>query len=529
MATYLLGIDVGTTGSKALLVGADGSVKASATTEYPMYTPQPLWAEQNPADWWTATVTSIRHVLHESGVEAGQVAGVGLTGQMHGLVMLDARGEVLRPCIMWNDQRTAAQCAAITQKVGAENVLRLTGNPVLPGFTAPKIAWVREQEPEVYGRVAKVLLPKDYARYCLTGGFFSEVSDASGTSLFDVGKRQWSDEMLRALDLPHQWLPEVTESPVVSAYVSARAANETGLLEGTPVVGGGGDQAAQAVGTGIIAEGVVSATLGTSGVVFAASDTYRMEPEGRLHAFCHAVPGKWHLMGVMLSAAGSFRWYRDVLGDLERVQAEESGRDAYDLLTEAAAKVSPGCEGLLFLPYLTGERTPYPDPNARGVFFGLTLRHDKPYLTRAVLEGVTYGLRDSLELMYALGLSVEQVRASGGGARSPLWRQMLADVFDTEIVTVNVTEGAAYGAALLAGAELHRSRSGNRSQGLHSSPILWRPYPIALVCWMNGRKQQAVSVPTKGDEHVYRRVSPQYSAGNFDRSNEHLQDHSGPE
>jgi xylulokinase len=299
--------------------------------------------------------------------------------------------------------------------------------------------------------VAKVLLPKDYLRYRLTGGFFSEVSDASGTSMFDVGRREWSKEMLAALDVPREWLPEVTESPVVSARVSANAASETGLLQGTPVVGGGGDQAAQAVGTGVIAEGIVSVTLGTSGVVFAASEAYRVEPEGKLHAFCHAVPGAWHLMGVMLSAAGSFRWYRDALGGLERVQAAESGREAYDLLTEAAAEVPPGCEGLLFLPYLSGERTPYPDPNARGVFFGLTLRHGKAHLTRAVLEGVAYGLRDSLELMEALGLSIEQVRASGGGARSRLWRQILADVFGTHIVTVNVTEGAAYGAALLAG------------------------------------------------------------------------------
>jgi xylulokinase len=451
MTTYLLGVDVGTTGSKALLVDADGAVRASATTEYPMYTPQPLWAEQNPADWWAATVTSIRRVLDEGGVQPEQVAGLGLTGQMHGLVLLDAQGEVLRPCIMWNDQRTAPQCAAITEQVGAEQVLRLTGNPVLPGFTAPKIVWVRQHEPEVYGRVAKVLLPKDYVRYRLTGGFFSEVSDASGTSMFDVGRRQWSEEMTAALEVPRQWLPEVTESPVVSARVSADAAGETGLLEGTPVVGGGGDQAAQAVGTGIVAEGVVSATLGTSGVVFAASDTYRVEPEGRLHAFCHAVPGMWHLMGVMLSAAGSFRWYRDTLGDLERIEAEKSGRDPYDVLTEAAGEVVPGCEGLLFLPYLTGERTPYPDPNARGVFFGLTLRHGKAHMTRAVLEGVSYGLLDSLELMRGLGLAIEQVRASGGGARSLLWRQILADVFGTQIVTVDVTEGAAYGAALLAG------------------------------------------------------------------------------
>ena len=451
MATYLLGIDVGTTGSKAILVAPNGDVKASATTEYPMYTPQPLWAEQNPADWWTATVASIKRLLTEGGVKPKEVAGVGLTGQMHGLVLLDAQGEVLRPCIMWNDQRTAPQCAAITQKVGAENLLRLTGNPVLPGFTAPKIVWVRENEPQVYARAAKVLLPKDYVRYRLTGGFFGEVSDASGTSLFDVGHRCWSDEMLKALDIPRAWLPEVTESPEVSARISAEAARATGLLEGTPVVGGGGDQAAQAVGTGIITEGIVSATLGTSGVVFAASDTYRVEPKGLLHAFCHAVPGMWHLMGVMLSAAGSLRWYRDTLGEAEKAKAEETGRDAYVLLDESAATAPPGCEGLIFLPYLTGERTPYPDPNARGVFFGLTLRHGKPHMTRAVLEGVAYGLRDSLELMRALGLAIQQVRASGGGARSALWRQILADVFDTEIVTVNVTEGAAYGAALLAG------------------------------------------------------------------------------
>jgi xylulokinase len=448
---YLMGIDVGTTGAKALLIDADGTVEASTTTEYPMSTPQPLWAEQEPADWWAAAVTSIQRVLKKSDVSPERVIGVGLTGQMHGLVLLGAHDDVLRPCIMWNDQRTGEQCAQITQEVGAENLLRLTGNPVLPGFTAPKILWVRQHEPHVYEQVAKVLLPKDYVRYRLTGSFFSEVSDASGTSLFNVGQRQWSDEMLNTLDIPRAWLPEVTESAEVSAQVTAWAARESGLLEGTPVVGGAGDQAAQAVGTGIVIEGLVSVTLGTSGVVFAASDDYRVEPEGKLHAFCHAVPDMWHLMGVMLSAGGSFRWYRDTLGDLERVEAAESDRDAYQILTEEAARVPPGCEGLIFLPYLSGERTPHADPNARGVFFGLTLRHDKAHMTRAVLEGVSYGLRDSLELMRDLGISIEQVRASGGGARSSLWRQILADVFDTELVTVDITEGAAYGAALLAG------------------------------------------------------------------------------
>ncbi len=449
--SYLLGIDVGTSGSKALLVEEGGAVRASAVAHYPLATPRPLWSEQNPDDWWRATIRSIGEVLSESGVAASEIAGIGLTGQMHGLVLLDAGGAVLRPCIMWNDQRTGPQCASITAQVGAERILELTGNPVLPGFTAPKIAWVRENEPDVYRRAAKALLPKDYLRYRLTGDFYTEVSDASGTSLLDVAARKWSDEMLAAFHISPDWMPEVTESPEVSARVHAEAARLTGLREGTPVVGGAGDQAAQAVGTGIVEPGVVSVTLGTSGVVFAASNEYRVEPEGRLHAFCHAVPGQWHLMGVMLSAAGSFRWYRDTLGGLELDRSRREGRDPYDLLTEAAAAIPAGCEGLLFLPYLSGERTPYPDPRARGVFVGLTLRHTRAHLTRAVLEGVTYGLRDSLELVRGLGLKTGEVRASGGGAKSPFWLQLLADNFHSEIVTVGCEEGAAYGAALLAG------------------------------------------------------------------------------
>jgi len=448
---YLLGIDVGTSGSKALLVNETGVVSASATTEYPMFTPRPLWAEQNPADWWAATITSVRAVIEKAVISAADIAGVGLTGQMHGLVLLDGAGEVLRPCIMWNDQRTGKQCAEITRRVGQERILQLTGNPVLPGFTAPKIVWVRENEPEIYERAAHVLLPKDYIRLKLTGTHASEVSGASGTSLFDVGKRRWSEEMMEALDIPASWLPDCAESPVVTGHISAAGAAATGLLEGTPVVGGGGDQAAQAVGTGIFLEGVVSVTLGTSGVVFAASDAYRVEPQGRLHAFCHAVPGKWHLMGVMLSAGGSLQWFRNALGEPQRTQALDEGRDPYEPLTEMAAQVPAGCEGLVFLPYLTGERTPYPDPQARGVYFGLTLRHRKAHMVRAVLEGVSYGLRDSLELMRDLGVPTDQVRGSGGGVRSPLWRQILADIFATELVTVNTTEGAAYGAALLAG------------------------------------------------------------------------------
>ncbi len=450
---HLLGIDIGTSGTKAVLIKPDGAVTATATFEYPLSHPHPLWAEQDPEAWWEATVKSIRAVLEKAGISADSdsIAAVGLTGQMHGLVMLDRSGKVLRPAILWNDQRTAAQCAAITERVGEKRLLELTGNPVLPGFTAPKILWVRENEPEIYQRCDKILLPKDYIRYRLSGEFLGDVSDASGTSLFDVARRQWSGDMLDALELPRARLPEITESTAASAAVSADAARATGLREGTPIAAGGGDQAAGAVGTGMVAEGMVSVTLGTSGVVFAPSSSYRFSPEGNLHAFCHAVPGQWHLMGVMLSAAGSFRWFRDTLGREEMEAARSSGRDAYDLLTAGAGRAPAGCDGLLFLPYLSGERTPHPDPEARGVFFGLTLRHNKDHLTRAVLEGVTHGLRDSLDLMKTIGLRATRARASGGGAKSAFWLRMLADMFGMEIVTVNGAEGAPYGAALLAG------------------------------------------------------------------------------
>ncbi|HEX8598947.1 MAG TPA: xylulokinase [Chloroflexia bacterium] len=448
----LLGIDIGTSGSKAVLIDADGAVLASATGDYPMHTPRPLWAEQDPRDWWAATVSSIRQVLRESGAHAEDVAGVGLTGQMHGLVLLDDAGEVLRPCIMWNDQRTGPQCDDITRRLGLPRLLDLIANPVLPGFTAPKIVWVREHEPEVYAHAAHVLLPKDYVRYRLTGEYAMEVSDGSGTALLDVRNRRWSEEMLSALDIPPVWLPECHESTVLSTNISRQAALETGLKAGTPVVGGGGDQAAGAVGSGIVRQGVISVTLGTSGVVFAATESFLLEPEGRLHAFCHAVPGRWHLMGVMLSAAGSLRWFRDTFGQEELARSAAEGSDVYDLLCQEATTAPAGSEGLVFLPYLSGERTPHPDPDAKGVFSGLTLRHGKAHLVRSVLEGVAYGLRDSLELMRGMGVEITQVRASGGGARSPLWRQILADVFNSEIVLTNVTEGAAYGAALIAGA-----------------------------------------------------------------------------
>lgn len=444
----LLGIDVGTSGCKAILIDAAGRVLAEATHDYPMSTPRPLWSEQAPEDWWNAAIRSIRAVVDGGG--GASVEAIGLTGQMHGLILLDDAGRVLRPAILWNDQRTGDECRSLTERIGADTVLRLTGNPLLPGFTAPKIEWVRRNEPDVFARIRRILLPKDYLRYRLTGEFFTDVSDASGMSLLDVGKRAWSPEMVDALGVKAVWLATVTESTVASTKLSSEAAAATGLAAGTPIIAGGGDQAAQAVGAGVVREGTVAVTLGTSGVVFAPMNAYRPEPQGRLHAFCHAVPGRWHLMGVMLSAAGSLRWYRDALCAAEHAAATAGGRDVYEELVAAAANIPAGSEGLVFLPYLTGERTPHPDPRARGAFVGLTIRHTKPHLTRAVLEGVSFGLRDSLELMRGLGAAPKEVRVSGGGAKSALWRQMLADIFKTDVVRSNVSQGAAFGAAILA-------------------------------------------------------------------------------
>jgi xylulokinase len=436
--SYLLGLDVGTTGVKALLVNQAGKVVSEALSEYPMSSPQPLWAEQDPKDWWQATVRSIKRVMGKSSHRS--VAAIGLTGQMHGLVLLDDKGKVLRPCIMWNDQRSAPQCAAVTEQVGARRILELTGNPLLPGFLAPKIGWVRENEPDVFRRIDKVLLPKDYIRYRLTREFQSDVSDASGTSLFDVRHRCWSESMLKAFKVRRSWLPLVLESPVSGSQVSADAARRTGLCAGTLVVAGAGDQAAGAVGVGAIAEGIISVVIGTSGVVFAPLTHYQRETEGRLHAFCHATPDLWHVMGVMLAAGGSLRWFRDAIW-----------KTRYDVMTREAAKVPAGSDGLLFLPYLSGERTPYSDPNARGVFFGLDLKHTRASMARAIMEGVSFGLRDSLELILSLGVPVRQIRLTGGGARSVLWQQILADVFEQPVHVVNATQGVAFGAALLAG------------------------------------------------------------------------------
>lgn len=438
---YFIGIDISTTATKAILMDESGQVLGVASNEYPFETPQPLWSEQDPTLWWHATTESIRQVIPKTSVDATAVKGIGLTGQMHGLVLLDEKGEVLRPAILWNDQRTGTQCDAMRFKLGRENLIQITGNDALTGFTAPKILWVQEHEPEIWKRARHILLPKDYVRYKLTGEFASDRADGAGTILFDLAKRDWSPEVLAALDIPAEYLPKTYEGTDITGTLSPAVAAELGLSSGIPVFGGGGDQAASAVGTGAVRSGVVSLSLGTSGVVFATTDRPIIEPEGRLHAFCHSVPGKWHLMGVMLSAGGSLRWHRDTFAP---------GTD-YDKLLEPVANVQPGNNGLFFLPYLTGERTPHPDPLARGAFVGLTVRHSFPHLTRAVLEGVSFGLRDSFELMKGAGLeNISQVRVTGGGARSPLWRQILADVFRTEIVTVNTAESAAYGAALLA-------------------------------------------------------------------------------
>jgi xylulokinase len=440
--TMFLGLDVSTTGAKALLIDEAGIVVSSATTDLPLSTPKPLWSEQDPHDWWDGIARSIRQVLAEAGVRGAHVRGVGLTGQMHGLVLLDPAGKVLRPAILWNDQRTGDQCDEIRARLGKARLIQLTGNDALTGFTAPKILWVRAHEPEVYARTAHILLPKDYVRYRLTDDYATDKAGAAGTLLVDIRTRDWSPDVLDALDIPAGWLPKTHEGPEVTGHVSTEAGEATGLKPGTPVVGGGGDQSAQAVGVGAVEPGIVALTLGTSGVVFASTGGPFVEPEGRLHAFCHAVPGRWHLMGVMLSAAGSLRWYRDTLAP---------SMD-FDALLAPAADVSAGSDGLLFLPYLTGERTPHPDPMARGAFVGLTVRHTQAHLTRSVLEGVAFGLRDSFELIKSAGLpEIYQVRVSGGGAKSPLWRQILADVLGVELVTVNTTEGAAYGAALLAG------------------------------------------------------------------------------
>ena len=437
--TYYIGLDSSTTATKALLMDAQGTVLAVGRSEYGFETPRPLWAEQSPHLWWDATTYAVKAALSMAGVDGREVNAVGLTGQMHGLVLLDDDGEVVRPSILWNDQRTHAECDEIRERVGRRRLIGVTGNDALTGFTAPKILWVRKHEPDVFARAAHILLPKDYVRYRLTGEFAIDRAGGSGTLLFDLRARDWSTEVLEALDIPAGLLPPTHEGPEVTGVVTMEAAAATGLRPGTPVMAGGGDQAANGVGVGAISPGVVAVSVGTSGVIFTATDRPIIEPGGRLHAFCHAVPDTWHLMGVMLSAAGSFQWFKDELAP----NREFSDLDA------AAGDTNPGANGLLFLPYLSGERTPHPDPSARGAFVGLTVRHGLGHLARAVMEGVAFGLRDSVELM-ANATDLGEVRVSGGGAASDVWLRIITDVLGRPVRVVGTAESAAHGAAMLA-------------------------------------------------------------------------------
>ena len=448
---HWLGIDIGTGGSRALLVRADGGVACGVTEPHEdILMHRPLWAEQRPENWWDAASRAIRGVLARADLDGTDIAGVGLSGQMHGLTLLDARHTVIRPALIWCDQRSQEQVDWINSRAGKDMVLAQTANPVLTGFTAPKLLWVRDHEPASYERVRKMLLPKDYIRYRLTGDFATEVSDASGTALFDVVGRCWAEPLIEKLGIERSILPEVVESPQVTGQIAPFVAKETGLAPDTPVVGGGGDQAASAVGNGIVETGLVSCTIGTSGVVFSHLDEAAYDPDGRVHTFCHAVPGKWHVMGVTQGAGLSLQWFRNNFASELVAAAESRGVEVYDLLTEEAATVPAGSEGLLWMPYLMGERTPHLDAFARGGWIGMTAKHSRAHLVRSILEGVAYSLNDCLGIIESLGAEVAAVRASGGGAKSPLWREILAGVFGKPIATLQTQEGSAYGAALLA-------------------------------------------------------------------------------
>lgn len=448
---YLLGVDLGTSATKTVLFDENCQVVASASQEYPMAQPQNGWAEQAPQDWWRAAVQTIGQVLRASGVDAGDIKGLGISGQMHGLVMLDKQGQVLRPAILWCDGRTTAECEEITSLVGAERLIATTANPALPGFTASKILWVRKHEPQLYEKCAHILLPKDYVRYMLTGEYATEVSDASGMQLLDVPGRCWSDEVLQKLQIDKALLARVYESPEVTGFVTKEAAALTGLKEGTPVVGGAGDNAAAAVGTGVVEQGKAFTTLGTSGVVFAHSDKVTIDPQGRVHTFCAAVPGCWTVMSCTLAAGLSLKWFRDTFCREEMATAEGMGKDPYYLMDQQAARVPIGANRLIYLPYLMGERSPLLDSDSRGAFVGLSAIHTKYDMLRAVLEGVIYSQRQCLDILRGMGVVSSEMLACGGGGTSPLWRQMMADVYGLPVKTVVSQEGPALGVAILAG------------------------------------------------------------------------------
>lgn len=488
----VMGIDVGTSGTKAIAVDTEGRVLASAIVGYEMQVPASGWAEQRPEDWWQATIQAVRRVLTR--LDAGtagevpikinfshtQIAAISFSGQMHGLVPLDGQGQVIRPALIWCDLRSAPQAQWMEQEIGRNDIISWTENPPLPNFTATKLLWMRQHEPQPYGRLAKILLPKDYVRYRMTGQFAMDAADASGTLLYDVAHRHWSEDICHALDLPMTLLPDSCESTDVVGHVTAEAAALLGVAEGTPVVAGAGDQAAGAVGLGVVDPGLISAVFGTSGVVLAPTAEPLRDPAGRLHTFCHALGDRWFTMGVTQAAGGSLQWYRRRFGQAEESVAQASGTDAYDLLLAEAAKVSPGAEGLLYLPYLLGERTPHLNPDARGAFVGLDWRHDKSHVVRAILEGVAFSLRDVWELLADLGTPLNQVRVSGGGAQGRLWMEIFSSVLNRPVETMGGAQGPAYGAAMLAAhgvgmLDLHQlAGSGWMAPGtLVSSPMGW--------------------------------------------------------
>lgn len=447
----MLGLDLGTTGARAGVIDSSGRVLSSAFEEYGTSTPRPGWAEQEPADWWGASAAAIRSAVGKSGARASDIRGVGVSGQMHGSVLLDAGLDAVAPCIIWCDQRASAQCERITREVGNETLAELAGNRALPGFTAPKILWMMEHEPGTFARVRHIMLPKDYINLQLTGALGTDASDASGTLLFDIRQRAWSDGMLDWLHIEREWLPDVLESPEPLGSVTPEASSATGLAAGTPVAAGGADNACSAIGMGVVGEGLMAVSTGSSGTVLAPTGSPRVDEQMLLHSFCHAVPGTWYLMGVMLSAGLSLSWFRDELGEPEVGEAARAGRDPYQLLDETASQAPPGCEGLVFLPYLTGERTPHPDPDARGVLYGIDLTKKRAHVVRAVMEGVVFGLADSVSLMLETGVEMHSVVSGGGGSRSELWRRMQADVFGMPIAAAGEPESAMLGAALLGG------------------------------------------------------------------------------
>lgn len=443
-----LGIDIGTSGTKTLAIDVTGKVLAESVAEYPLYQPKPGWTEQDPEDWWRATIKTVRSVMRKAKLKPDAIKAIGLSGQMHGSVFLDRKNQVIRKALLWNDQRTTAECDQITTAAGGrKSLIKMVANPALTGFQAPKILWLRNREKRNYDKLAKVLLPKDDIRRRLTGEFITEVSDASGTLLLDVVKRRWSKRLLGKLELDESLLPTVVESDEVTGTLTAEAAKLLGLTTSCKVVGGAGDCAAGAVGNGIVRSGVLSTSIGTSGVMFVHSDEPQYDDSGRLHTFCHAVNGKWHMMGVNLTSGGSLQWWVDsVLQGLAGI----SQKNRYAAATKEASKVQAGSNGLVFLPYLNGERTPHADPKARGSFVGMNLTHTRGHMTRSVMEGITFALRDSLDIIQSLDVPVRQIRASGGGSKNPLWRQMQADMFGKKITTLEVEQGPAFGVALLA-------------------------------------------------------------------------------